>query len=51
MQLIKKARTGDLKAISDLLDRLEGKPAQAETGIADLNVKFEVVNKVPEPSE
>lgn len=29
MRLVSKARNGDLKAINTLLDRLEGKPAQA----------------------
>ena len=48
---IQQAIKGDTRAYNALVDRLEGKPPQSYELPDSVEVKFEVINRVPQPKE
>lgn len=45
------AANNSLPDVKEITDRTEGKPKEADTTPDELNIKFEVVNTVPEPKK
>jgi len=48
---IAKARKGELASYKEIVDRMEGRPSENKENPEALNIKFEVINRVPEPKD